>query len=90
MLSAYGGSVRWRAEPITPPLRAWLASSRGQLAAVQRHRDPRVVSLELEATAPTFAVATASVRDGGPTAYMIRFALSRTAGRWAVASVREG
>ena len=90
ILSAYGGSVRWSAEPVTPPLRAWLASSRGQLAAVQRHRDPRVVSIELEATAPTFVVATARVRDGGMSAYMIRFAVSRIAGRWAVASVREG
>ncbi len=56
----------------------------------ERWRRPRVVSLELVGTTPGFVVATATIDDGGVSAYRLRFTVQRQSGRWAVSSVVEG
>jgi hypothetical protein len=74
----------------TQTLRRQLLSPRAQLTPVERRRRPRVVAVQTIGTTPTFVVATAVIDDGGVATYRLRFTLSRSAGRWAVSSVREG
>jgi hypothetical protein len=75
---------------VTLDLRRQLARERVQITPVERRRYPRVVSLGVVGMTPGFALATATVEDGGITAYPLRFTLHSSAGRWAVSSVQEG
>ncbi len=87
---AYGRGSALAIRGITPVLRRELLRRRARLTPVERHRRPRVMSLQTLGTTPAFMVATALIDDGGVTVYRLRFTLQREAGRWAVSSVAEG
>jgi hypothetical protein len=81
---AYGGSSARSVKPVAPGLRRALLDGRGGVAPAERHRRPHIVSLQTVATATGFAVATATVDDGGAVAYQLRFSLRDRADRWSV------
>ena len=87
---AYGRRSAPAVGDVTSALRRQLLRERARLTPVERHRRPRVLSLQLVSTEPTFVVATAVIDDGGVPAYRLLFTLQREAGRWAVGSVEEG
>jgi hypothetical protein len=87
---AYGRGSALAIRGITPVLRGELLRRRARLTPVERHRRPRVMSLQTLGTTPAFVVATALIDDGGVTVYRLRFTLQREAARWAVSSVAEG
>ncbi|HWD70514.1 MAG TPA: hypothetical protein VG293_09970 [Solirubrobacteraceae bacterium] len=88
--SAYGRDGARAVSGITSALRRRLVHERAELTPVERHRRPRVVSLQTTATTPKFVVATAVIGDGGVTTYRLRFTLDGRAGRWLVSGVQEG
>jgi hypothetical protein len=75
---------------VTLALRRQLGQRQSPITPVERHRHPRVVALQLIGTTPRFIVATATVDDGGISAYRVRFTLQRSEAGWAVTSVGEG
>ena len=87
---AYGRVGRSSVLAITPGLRSQLSRERAAVTPAERDRRPRVVALQVIGTTPGFAVATATVADGGITRYRLRFTLQRRSSRWAVGSVGEG
>jgi hypothetical protein len=87
---AYGRGSALAVRGVTLALRRQLLRQRAQLTPAERHRRPRVLSLQTVGTTPAFVVATAVIDDGGVAAYRLRFALEREAARWAVSSVEEG
>ena len=87
---AYGRGSARAIRGIAPALRRELLRQRAQLTPVERHRRPRVMSLQTLGTTPAFVVATAVIDDGGVTPYRLRFTLQREADQWAVSSVAEG
>ena len=87
---AYGRASPSSVLAITPGLRSQLSRERAAVTPAERDRRPRVVALQVIGTTPGFAVATATVADGGITRYRLRFTLQRHSSRWAVGSVGEG
>ena len=87
---AYGRGSALAVSAVTLALRSELLRQRAQLTPVERRRSPRVVSLQMIGTTPTFVVATAVIDDGGVAAYPLRFTLEHGGGRWAVSSVEVG
>ena len=87
---AYGRGSPSSVLAITPAVRSQLSRERAAVTPAERGRRPHVVSLQVVGTTPGFAVATATVADGGITRYGLRFALQRRATRWVVGSVGEG
>ena len=87
---AYGKASPSSVLAITPRERSQLSRERAAVTPAERDRRPRFVSLQVIGTTPGFAVATATVADGGITRYRLRFTLQRRATRWAVGSVGEG
>jgi hypothetical protein len=87
---AYGRARATSVEAVTAGLRSQLMRNRAQVTPVERARQPRVVSLATVGTTPGFAVATASMEDGGIAAYRLRFVLREAGGRWLVSDVQEG
>lgn len=71
-------------------LHSQLITQRAQATPAERGRHPRVVSLATVGTTPAFVVATATIEDGGITAYRLRLTLQEQAGRWLVSSVQAG
>jgi hypothetical protein len=57
---------------------------------VERHRDPRAVSLTAVGQAPAVVLATAVVADGGVTAYALRMVLRSGRDGWLVSGVDSG
>ncbi|HZE05221.1 MAG TPA: hypothetical protein VE127_08360 [Solirubrobacteraceae bacterium] len=86
----YGRGGALAISGITSVLRQRLLHERSVLTPVERRRRPRVVSLQMTVTAPTFLVVTAVIDDGGVTTYRLRFTLDGAAGRWLVSGVQEG
>jgi hypothetical protein len=86
----YGRGSALAVTGVTPAVRRQLVLDRGHPTPAERHRHPRVVSLQTVGTTPAFVVATAVIDDGGLATYGLRFTLQRGAGRWAVSSVEEG
>ncbi|MBV9336679.1 MAG: hypothetical protein JO243_12385 [Solirubrobacterales bacterium] len=74
----------------TPDLRRQLIRVRALVTPVERHRDPRVVSLTAVRQAPAAVLATALVADGGVTAYALRMVLRSGRDGWLVSSVDGG
>ena len=74
----------------TASLRSRLVTQRVRVTPAERGRRPRVVSLATVGSTPGFVVATATVEDGGITAYRLRFTLREQTGRWLVSGVQEG
>ena len=77
-------------QAVTPELRTQLISQRAQVTPAARGRHARVVSLAAVGTTPGFVVATATIEDGGITAYRLRFTAQEQTGRWLVSGVQEG
>ncbi|MGO9751975.1 MAG: hypothetical protein ACLP8S_21630 [Solirubrobacteraceae bacterium] len=87
---AYGRGSAGSVNGVTPGLRSQLIAQRAQATPAERGRHPRAVSLATIGTTPGFVVATATIEDGGITAYRLRFTLQEQADRWLVSSVQEG
>jgi hypothetical protein len=87
---AYGRGSAGAVKVVTPELYSQLVTQRVQATPAERDRHPRVVSLAMVGTTPGFVVGTATIEDGGITAYRLRFTLREQAGRWSASSVREG
>ncbi len=87
---AYGRAHAVVGVLITPALRRQLVLERAQITPVERRRHAHVESLQVVGMAPGFALATATVDDGGITVYQLRFSLAADAGLWAVSSVQGG
>jgi hypothetical protein len=87
---AYGRGGALAINGLTSTLRRELLHKRAEVTPVERHRRPRVVSLQTTATTPTFVVATAVIDDGGVATYRLRFTLERPAGGWLVSGLQEG
>ena len=90
MKFAYGRARAASVEPVTPGLRTQLVRDRAQVTPAERRRHPLVVSLTTLGTTPGFVVATATIDDGGITAFRLRLTLREQADRWLVSSVQEG
>jgi hypothetical protein len=87
---AYGRARAASVEAVTPGMRSRLVRARVQVTPAERHRHPLVVSLTTLGTTPDFVVATATIEDGGITAFRLRLTLREQADRWLVSSVQEG
>jgi hypothetical protein len=87
---AYGRTGVEAVMAIVPELRGQLIAEHAPLTPAERRRQPRVVSLRLVGMVPGFALATASVNDGGIAAYRLRFTLQKRAAGWSVTRVLEG
>jgi hypothetical protein len=83
----YGRGTARSIVGVTPDLRRRLIRVRGLVTPVERHRDPRVVSLTAVGQAPAAVLATALVRDGGVTAYALRLVLRSGGDGWLVSGV---
>jgi hypothetical protein len=71
----------------TPDLRRQLIRVRGSVTPVERHRDPRVVSLTAIGQTPAAVVATGLIADGGVTTYAVRIMLRAGRDGWLVSGV---
>jgi hypothetical protein len=87
---AYGRASAGSVKGVMPGLHSQLVTQRAQATPAERGRRPRVVSLAMVGTTPAFVVATATIEDGGITAYRLRFTLLEQAGRWLVSGVQAG
>jgi hypothetical protein len=87
---AYGGAPTPSVNSVAPGLRRQLTRERAQLTPVERRRHPRVVSLDAVGQAPTVALATAMIDDGGIASYALRLRLERGTDGWAVSAVDGG
>jgi len=72
---------------VTPGLRLRLGREPALVTPVERHRDPRVVSLTAVGQTPAAVLATALVADGGVTAYAVRITLRAGRDGWLVSGV---
>jgi hypothetical protein len=86
---AYGRGEAPAGSSLTAAMRHELPRARAGITPVTRRRRPRVLSLQMAAMTPGFALATAVVKDGGLAAYPLRVALEEHAGRWLVSGVEE-
>jgi hypothetical protein len=87
---AYGRASAGSVKDVMRGLHSQLITQRAQATPAERGRHPRVVSLATVGTTPAFVVATATIEDGGITAYRLRLTLQEQAGRWLVSSVQAG
>lgn len=87
---AYGRAAMVPRNGVTPVVGRQLAGERAEITPAERRRHPRVVLLQVIGMTPGFVVATATVSDGGVTAYRLRLTLQPEAGGWAVSGVGEG
>jgi hypothetical protein len=87
---AYGRASAGSVKGVTLGLRVQLIRERAQVTPAERDRHPGVISLATVGTTPAFVVATATIEDGGITAYRLRFTLQKQARRWLVSSVQAG
>ena len=87
---AYGHAPASSVQAATPALLRQLSSERAGVTPVERHRDPRVVSLVVAGQARSEIAATALVSDGGIVNYAVRLALHETPSGWLVSSVDNG
>ena len=86
----YGRGSARSIDGVTPDLRRQLIRAPGLVTPVERHRQPRVISLTAIGQAPTAVLATALVADGGVTAYALRITLRSSRSGWLVGSVDGG
>ena len=86
----YGRGSARSIDGVTPDLRRQLIRAPGLVTPVERHRQPRVVSLTAIGQAPTAVLATALVADGGVTAYALRITLRSSRSGWLVSGVDGG
>jgi hypothetical protein len=87
---AYGRAGAASVRAITRGLRSRLIRERARVTPAERRLHPRVVSLRVVGMTPGFALATASVEDGGIAAFPLRFTLQERDDSWSVSDVQEG
>jgi len=87
---AYGHAHAAAGALITPALRRQLALERAQITPVERRRHAHVESLQVVGMTPGFALATATIDDGGIAVYQLRFSLTAEAGLWALSGMQGG
>jgi len=83
----YGRGTARSIDGVTPSLRLRLGREPALVTPVERHRDPRVVSLTAVGQTPAAVLATALVADGGVTAYAVRITLRAGRDGWLVSGV---
>lgn len=83
----YGRRGPDRVRDATPSVVRALRRSRARVTPAQRRRRPRIGALALTGQTADSAIATVTIRDGGPAPYRLSLTVERRAGRWLVADL---
>lgn len=85
----YGRGSARDVAPVTPSVAQALRAGSARVTPAQRRRRPRATALKVTGQTSRSALATVTVRDGGPAPFQLTLTVERRDGRWVISDLGD-